>query len=182
MRRWRVWLVLGLLFAIVGGHLVEVATQREHWPFSPYQMWSLANTSWEMKDQRLYGVTDEPAPREVLLEKPAYFAPLPSRFMRLHMLRGIKEAGQGKPAHLENITRDYLKRYDERRTAGLHNGPPLKGLRLYEFSWQTDKDASNAASPKKTLFFETAGAKGVEAKPDNAPATAGREGGDVDPE
>jgi hypothetical protein len=100
--------------------------------------------------------------------------------MRLHMLRGIKEAEHGKPAHLENITRDYLKRYEQRRQAGLHNGPPLKGLRMYQFTWQMDRDASNAASPMKALFFETDGAKGVEAKPD-APAN-GREGGDVDPE
>src|SRR4051794_2499784 len=32
MSRARVWLVYAVLFAIVGGHLVEIVTQREHWP------------------------------------------------------------------------------------------------------------------------------------------------------
>jgi hypothetical protein len=40
LKRSRLWIVYGLLAVIVVGHLVEVVTQREHWPFSPYQMWS----------------------------------------------------------------------------------------------------------------------------------------------
>ena len=47
MRRWRVAGVRGAL-TIVVGHLVEVVTQREHWPFSPYQMWSIPSTSWDL--------------------------------------------------------------------------------------------------------------------------------------
>ena len=70
MSRGRVWLVYAILAAIVGGHLVEIVTQREHWPFSPYPMWSMASTSWDLQDHRLYGVTDEPTPREILLQKP----------------------------------------------------------------------------------------------------------------
>ena len=176
MSRARVWLVYAVLFAIVGGHLVEIVTQREHWPFSPYPMWSMASTSWGLQDHRLYGVTDEPTPREILLQKPEYFAPLPSRFMRLQMLKGLEEERKGRPQHLAAITRDYLQRYEQRRKAGLHNGPPLKGLRMYLYQWQMNRDASNRASPQRTVFYETSGAVGVQ----TAPAAA--DGGGADAE
>src|SRR5690349_11196547 len=59
MRRWRVWMVFGLLAFLVLGHLFEVVTQREHWPFSPYQMWSRPSLGWELNREMLRGVTDE---------------------------------------------------------------------------------------------------------------------------
>ena len=39
MRRWRVALVLLLAAFLVGGHLYDITTQREHWPFSFYPMY-----------------------------------------------------------------------------------------------------------------------------------------------
>lgn len=161
MPRWRVWMVLGVLVFIVGGHLVEVVTQHEHWPFSPYQMWSIATQSWDLTDERLYGVTDEPSPREILLQDPSYFYPLPSRFMRLHMIRGLKEQEHGDSTHLNAITTDYLRQYEDRRKAGLHNGPPLKGLRMYRFHWLMARDASNVDKPDVTLMYQTDNVKGV---------------------
>src|SRR4051812_9758862 len=105
MPAWRVWMVLGVAASIIGGHAFEAIKQKEHWPFSPYQMWSISTKTWELNDERLYGVTDEPSPREILLNDPSYFYPLPSRFMRLHMINGINEKQQkGTSAHLDAIT------------------------------------------------------------------------------
>src|SRR4051812_29239008 len=76
MRRWRVWMVFGLLAFLVLGHGVEVVTQREHWPFSPYQMWSRPSRGWELNREMLRGVTDEREPREVALQ-PGQLYPIP---------------------------------------------------------------------------------------------------------
>ena len=92
MRRLRVGLVYAVLFVIVAGHLVEVVTQREHWPFSPYQMWSIPSTSWDLTHYELRGVTDEPTPREIDLYQSQYLYPLPSRFMNLHLIEAAKDA------------------------------------------------------------------------------------------
>src|SRR4051794_21020357 len=67
IRRSRVWVVYALLAVIVLPHLVEVALQREHSPFSPYQMWSKPSTGWEVNREMLRGVTDETQPREIAL-------------------------------------------------------------------------------------------------------------------
>lgn len=179
MSRGRVWMVYAVFAAVVGGHLLEIVTQREHWPFSPYPMWSFASTSWDLQDHRLYGVTDEPSPREILLQKPEYFAPLPSRFMRLQMIHGLEEAKHGRPQRLDAITRDYLRRYEQRREAGLHHGPPLRGLRMYLYEWHMDRDASNRASPERLVFYETRGATGVVA---TAATGSDAIGGDADAE
>jgi hypothetical protein len=96
--------------------------------------------------------------------------------MRLQMIKGLEEEKKGRPQHLAAITRDYLKRYEQRRQAGLHNGAPLKGLRMYLYQWHMDRDASNRASPQRSVFYETSGAAGVQ----TAPAAA--DGGGADAE
>lgn len=177
----RVWMVAGVFAFIVGGHLIEVVTQREHWPFSPYQMWSRATQDWNLTDERLYGVTDEASPREILLQDPTYFHPLPSRFMRLHMIKGINEKAKGNSQHLDAITADYLTRYEERRKAGLHSGPPLKGLRMYQFHWTMVLDGSNADKPDLSLMYQTDSVKGI-VTPGPLVTTAKKGGGDVNVE
>ena len=102
------------------------------------------------------------------LATPSAFVPLPSSASLPEPDGELTVAGQ--------ITRDYLKRYEQRRQAGLHNGPPLKGLRMYLYQWHMDRDASNRASQQRSVFYETSGAAGVQ----TAPAAA--DGGGADAE
>jgi hypothetical protein len=157
MRRWRVWMVYVVLFAIVAGHLVEVVTQREHWPFSPYQMWSIASTSWDVTHYDLRGVTAESNPREIDLYESQYLYPLPSRFMNLHLIEAAKDAEKGKTAKQAMVARETLKHYEQRRQAKQHDGPPLQAIRLYRFDWKMNKDATNAKQPDRvTLLYDSA--------------------------
>jgi hypothetical protein len=183
MRRWRVWMVYGVLFVIVAGHLVEVVTQREHWPFSPYQMWSMASTSWDLTHYELRGVTDEPQPREIYLYEAQYLYPLPSRFMNLHLIEAAKEARKGKTSLQESVTKNTLAHYERRRQAGQHSGPPLKAIRLYRFDWTMNRDATNASQPdRKTLLYDSADPSAAKRAAEQDKTPSGREAGRGDGE
>jgi len=51
--------------------------------------------------------------------------------------------------------RDCLNRYEARRRAGDHAGPPLAAVRLYEMYWTLDADASNVATPDARRLIDT---------------------------
>lgn len=181
MRRWRVWMVYAVLFVIVAGHLVEVVTQREHWPFSPYQMWSIASTSWDLTQYELRGVTDEREPREIDLYESQYLYPLPSRFMNLHLIEAAKDARKGKFTRQEAVTRNTLAHYEKRRKAGEHNGPPLKAIRLYRFDWKMDRDATNARKPDRvTLLYDSGDPAAAKRAADQHKTPPGQEAGRAD--
>ena len=51
---------------------------------------------------------------------------------------------------------DLLGRYETRRRAGGHQGPPLAGLRLYRMTWGIDPRAANRDRPlSRELLGET---------------------------
>jgi hypothetical protein len=149
MKPRRIWLVYGLFAILVGGHLVEVVTQREHWPFSPYQMWSIPSRGWETNREMLRGVTDEPAPREVPVT-PSQLYPIPYQMIVVNMQQAAKALKAGEPAKADAIIRGLLEQYEKRRAAKQHGGPPLKGLRLYQVTWKMDTDASEASKKNPT--------------------------------
>jgi hypothetical protein len=39
--------------------------------------------------------------------------------------------------------------YEQRRLAGLHEGPRYQGLRVYSIFWKGDLDASNLREPRR---------------------------------
>ena len=181
MRRWRVWMVYAVLFAIVGGHLIEVVTQREHWPYSPYQMWSIPSTSWDLTHYYLRGVTAEPVPREIDLYESQYLYPLPSRFMNLHLIEAAKDAEKGKTARQAAVARETLKHYEKRRQAKEHDGPPLQAIRLYRFDWKMDTDATNAKSPDRvTLLYDSADPAAAKRAAEQDKTPPGQEAGRAD--
>ena len=84
------------------------------------------------------------------MRDPKYFAPMPAIYQRLNFQRAA-----GRANVRDRMLGDYLRRYEQLRLAGRHDGPRLKGLRLYEWYWTMDRDASNAKSPdKQTLLYE----------------------------
>ncbi|MDB5295794.1 MAG: hypothetical protein JWO31_1777, partial [Phycisphaerales bacterium] len=171
----------GVLAVLVGGHLVEVATQREHWPFSPYQMWSVPSRSWDVSREMLRGVTDEPTPREVPLVPSQHFYPVQYQTVVVQLQHAARSVGEmrkaeveaaelaaaGKPAdaakrkadakraEADRIVGGLLKLYEARRATGGHAGPPLRAIRLYQVTWTMDKTASAAsrANPTKTALL-----------------------------
>jgi hypothetical protein len=149
------WVVLGLLLVIVGGHLVEVVTQREHWPFSPYQMWSRPSLGWEVNREMLRGVTDEPTPREVPLA-PGQLDPIPYQMVVVNLQTANKAVRNNDPAKAKRLIDGLLTHYNNRVAAGKNTGPKLKALRLYQVTWLMDTDASEASrqNPVRTeLMF-----------------------------
>lgn len=153
MKRRRVWIVYGLLAVIVGGHLVEVVTQREHWPFSPYQMWSVPSLGWEMDRPILRGVTAEPAPREVAIT-PGQVYPIPYQTVVVNMQDASKAVAKGEPAKAKVIIDGLMAHYNARLAAGKNGGTKLKDLRLYTVTWKMDADATEASkkNPVRTTL------------------------------
>ena len=94
------------------------------------------------------GVTAANPSVEVKLTDPAYFAPMPIYYQRLNLERAARRKR-------DDMLRDYLARYERRREAGEHGGPPLRGIRVYENGWLMDRSASNVQSPeRRTLLYE----------------------------
>ena len=172
MRRARVLLVHGLIAVLVIGHLYDVARQQEHWPFSNYPMWARLSKDWHINTVVPVGLTDDTPPEEVPLMEDAYFAPMPLQYQRLTfqgVARSPKRAGER-----DKVLGDYLRHYEQRREAGLHDGPPLMGLRLYEQRWDMDPRASNTAGPDRTVMlyeYRPGAGKSGTTKPATAPAT-----------
>ena len=150
MNPWRVRLVYAVVGVVVLGHLHEIVRQQEHWPFTNYDMWARVTRDWHVRQVMPFGVTDEPAPREVDLRDPKFFAPMPALYQRLNFQRAATRTNVR-----DVMLADYLRRYDQLRRARKHDGPALKALRLYEWYWTMDVNATNAASPdRKTLLYE----------------------------
>jgi hypothetical protein len=158
MRRWRVRLVNGIIAVIVLAHLMEIARQTEHWPFSNYPMWARVSKGWTETQIVPMGVLADDPGVEIPLNNPDYFAPMPVYYERLNFRRVAR-----KPGVRDELLREYLGRYERRRAALEHAGPALGGIRLYERSWTMDRAASNVGAPERwTLIYEyPPGAKGA---------------------
>jgi len=136
--------ISAVLIFVIGMSLVTIVSATERWPFSPYSMYSGAQRKWEMQAVRAYGVPLDPTAVEVPLLRPEYIAPFDqSRFgVALRRLRRSKD-----PQRLPNALADCLARYERRRLAGLHDGPALRGIRVYEVRWTLDPQARNVDRP-----------------------------------
>ena len=152
MGRRRLYVAHAALGFILLGHGYDIVRQQEHWPFSNYPMWARLSREWHVRQVAPVGLTDDSPPREVDLMYEGYFAPMPLQYQRLKfqaVARGRRAAERDK------VLGDYLGHYERRRAAGLHGGPPLVGMRLYERHWDMNKHASNAATPDRTtLLYE----------------------------
>ncbi|HEX4438751.1 MAG TPA: hypothetical protein VH854_01690 [Thermoanaerobaculia bacterium] len=130
-------IVLGLAALVVAGASVEMLTdppfRREHWPFSPYQMYSrLPGDTWS--GLRIFGVTSQGPGHEVPLLDDAYLQPmeLVSLATSLDRLDRSRDRDRVLPAAL----RDCLTRYESLRRSGRHDGPPLTAVRLDRLKWR----------------------------------------------
>jgi hypothetical protein len=149
-----------LIFGVIAGHGYDIVTRQEHWPFSNYPMFSTVHRTRVLRWFRLYGVTDDN--REVAIVKYAYLWPLDQSRLPLGLRRVYRREGNG--ARLREAVADALVRYEHRREAGLHDGPHLRSLRLYQVDWELEPYAANIDRPiDRELLVEVQAGQEVQA-------------------
>ena len=138
------------LFTLVAGSAFDILTGREHWPFSPYGMFSGVEDDTTALRMYLYGVPEGSDEGEVPLLEEAYLRPF--SMIRLHSAFRKLQHRPASDSLLQVAVRDVARRYERRRAAGQHGGPPLGRLRLYAVHWRLEPDARNAARPDRREF------------------------------
>jgi hypothetical protein len=142
----RRWLVYGLVTVMVGGHLYDLVTDREHWPFSQYPMYAHAAREWSMLLPRLVGVRSDGG-GEVELWETRYLEPFDQSRL-LQALQTILQEPDGRSRATAALA-DCLARYERRRRDGAHDGPALAGIRLYHVLWTLEPTAANVDHPDR---------------------------------
>ena len=140
-------LFVNLLAAVlVLGSLYDIATGREHWPFSPYPMFATVDRGRTLTSLRLMGVTAEPTPREIPLLDAGLIQPFDQCRLTTAFSR-IYSSVDARP-RLREMLRDSLNRYAAMKKAGTPgDAPPLRAIRLYEMKWTLEPDARNVDRP-----------------------------------
>lgn len=155
MTRRRRWMALAALGALVAGSAFDVATGREHWPLSPYPMYSDVELDRTTTKLQLEGVPAEPGAGEVALWRGETIAPFDKT--RLASALGRLSRRPDAQRLLRTAALDVARRYERRRRDGELDGPPLAAVRLYERGWRLRPDAGNLDRPDaKRLLLEVA--------------------------
>lgn len=131
-------LVYAVIFVIIVGSVYDILTQREHWPFSPYSMFSTVRREYSLSWFRLYGLTEIDSSREIPLIESEYIQPLGDIHVQITMSKKRKPYNASYEQYLEEALHHILARYEVLRIAGDHNGPQLRGIRLYRYEWKLD--------------------------------------------
>ncbi len=144
MSRFRLTLVHYSLGFLILGSVLSFATGLEIWPFTPYRMYATVRTEHTVGTTRLYGVIAG-SETEFSLWEARYTAP--ANALVDQYSADLTAAGPALQAALD--------RYDELRLAGQHDGPPLRGMRLYGVGWDLQADAGNVEQPgRRELLAE----------------------------
>lgn len=141
-----------IILAVIGMQLAVVARGGERWPFAPYAMYASEHRG-EITWYQVYGVT---AQGEFPLDRYAYHPPFDDprlsysfapRHERAHTVR----------ADTAEMLRVVGRLYERARRERQHDGPPLRGVRVYKVTWVLDPMAANRSHPdRKVLLGEVA--------------------------
>lgn len=156
LSRSRAWTIHALILLVLGGHVIDIVTFDERWPFSRYSMFNfIAKRSFGC--MMIYGVTSDG--REFGLRDQAFTEPFIPRALAVAFenLTGKVVAGQthntlemaGGRERVAEVLRDCLRRYDARRQQKLHDGPELVAMRLYLVGWDLEPFARNTNTPER---------------------------------
>jgi hypothetical protein len=149
----RLLLVHSVLALLVGGSLYALVTGREYWPFSPYAMYSEAERARSLSRLWLFGVSASAPHEEISLHASKYIRP----FYKSRLIPALERIARDprRETGLREALQDCLRRYEKLRLAGRHEGPPLRGVRLYRMQWELDPWARNVDEPsRRTLIAE----------------------------
>jgi glucosyl-dolichyl phosphate glucuronosyltransferase len=153
------WLVTGLVL----GSAYDIVTDREHWPFSPYPMFSTLERDPMLRSLRVFGVVG--GATEVPLRDGDWIEPFDQ--CRLTTALSGAYGNVRRRSQIGVMLRDCLRRYEEGRTVGRHNGPPLQAVRLYELTWRVDPHGARdpEASPSGRRLLAQVDAEGAATRP-----------------
>ena len=141
MSRTRLLIVNLLLLVILAGSLTDIALGREHWPFSPYPMYSRLELERKTSKVMLFGVPKDPSEAPFPLQFRQMIQPFERTRLNTAMAR-LARSPEAKEA-LCTAAKDVWRRYREGRRKGQHSGPELREVRVYEVHWHLLPDASN---------------------------------------
>jgi hypothetical protein len=156
MSQQRLFLIHAALILLIFGHLYDIVQDREHWPFSKYEMFSRAQTERSLTRMELYGVMQEDSHQEFPLRQVGGFGGVRETQSLRYISYSQKIKPKERPQMLNDALLDALSKYESERLAGEHDGPPLQGTRLYEATWQLDSPTKSIADPpdQKKLIYE----------------------------
>jgi glycosyltransferase involved in cell wall biosynthesis len=135
---------------ILAGSAYDIATGTEHWPLSPYPMFSTVQTTRTLDSLLLRGVAADGSDREIPLREAGMIAPFDQCRLTTAMAR-VANQPDGQ-ARLQTMLDDCLGRYEQARERGEHDGPPLQSIRLYDAHWELDPDARNVDNPEQVTL------------------------------
>jgi hypothetical protein len=154
MTRTRLVAIHLVILLVIGGHAIVIALDPipEAWPFSQYPMYSRRPPAFPRLTQRaLFGIPATDPSIEIPLTDASYLAPLNVEYISGGFARILRSRDR---ARLDQALQDCSHVYEQRRREGLHDGPPLLGVRLYELAWNIDADLANVGRPARRLLAE----------------------------
>jgi hypothetical protein len=121
----------GTILALLAGGLYDIATGREHWPFSPYAMFAELNLARTATKLVVVGIDEHG------LEVPGAggWVARPLSAGRLGVALDAKLAEPRGAERVALAVAQLLARYERLRLEGGHAGPRLASLRLYRTEW-----------------------------------------------
>jgi hypothetical protein len=153
----RKWFVHAVIAVVILGHAYVIVRKRELWPFSCYPMFTALNTP-KVLDFKMVGLSGEGKTEIPLLQS---YTPGLAVDRAARLLRKYAATKDADPVQLEKMASAYLNEYERRRTAKLHNGPPIAGLRVYEINYHIEPRAANRGQPDEVKLLAEVHHKGV---------------------
>jgi hypothetical protein len=172
MSKWRFLFLNAITIMLICGQLFALAIAGALWPFSNYSMFATlaggTGEDYSLEKAQLYGVMQEEPHQEIALHydyiKPFEEDRLSDSFANMQygdptvdpisIRAAIGKSnmdGTVSPEQrqrlLNEACHDFLVQYEMLRRAGYHDGPPLRGIRLYQLQWQLDPHAQNVVRP-----------------------------------
>lgn len=155
MSKTRLWLAHALIGLVVVMELVAMITYQEMLPFSPFPMFSYPQREYRASVINAYAVDANTGAEFSLMTTQAmkYSFPIDGRVLQWNFER-LATNDDPKPG-FEGALGNLFERYERGRTLGRHDGPPIKGVRLYRETWTLYFDVRNADQPDtRTLLAE----------------------------
>jgi hypothetical protein len=149
MRRWRVWIVCFLIIFLLVGHAIDIASLREHWPFSYYPMYARVEKKRRVTLLSAYALMRAPGYRALVrLTDAKYVPPLNEGRLRVILMAAYRRGERPEDiAAARQVLADYMRTYESRRIAGLHDGPPMREIWLYRLTWRLRPDGTARTKP-----------------------------------
>ncbi|MGH7198629.1 MAG: hypothetical protein ACREH5_07835, partial [Candidatus Omnitrophota bacterium] len=134
--------VCALIIFLAGGSLLSILLKKEWWPFSPYAMYSKVKPAM-FKTVKIIGLGES---REWDLTNAKYWHPYNDESRFIATFRRLWNE-PGAEARLDPIMAFMLRRYEERRLAGKHDGPRLLGVRFEKVGYDAKEVLAGREEP-----------------------------------